>query len=61
MWSEAGSSLEEIGDLVGHSSVYMSDHYRYLRAEHRDTLAAKLDAYAALASTRARLDQLDGA
>jgi integrase len=56
--SEAGLSLEEIGDLVGHSSTYMSDRYRHLRADHRDALAAKLDAYALLASTSSRIEQL---
>jgi integrase len=57
---EAALSLEEIGDLIGHSSTYMSDRYRHLRDDRRDQLAAKLDAYAALADTRSRLDQLEG-
>jgi hypothetical protein len=26
----AGCSLEEIGDYVGHSGVYMTDRYRHL-------------------------------
>jgi integrase len=56
---EAGLSLEEIGDLVGHSSAYMSDRYRHLRHERRDQLAAKLDAYALLASSSARIEQVE--
>lgn len=61
LFHEAGLSLEEIGDLVGHSSTYMSDRYRHLRDDHRDTLAARLDAYAALSSTTARLQQITDA
>lgn len=56
---EAGLSLEEIGDLVGHSSTYMSDRYRHLRDDRRDQLAAKLDAYAELSATAARIEQLE--
>jgi hypothetical protein len=54
---EARLSLEEIGDLVGHSSTYMTDRYRHLREERRSVLAAKLDEHARLATTVARLDQ----
>lgn len=56
--SEAGLSLEEIGDLVGHSSTYMSDRYRHLRVEHRDQLAANLAAYVER-STRRHVAQLE--
>lgn len=59
--SEAGFSLEAIGDLVGHSSTYMSDQYRHLRADHLDTYGAKLDDYALLSSTSVRIGQLEEA
>jgi integrase len=55
---EAGLSLEEIGDLVGHGSTYMSDRYRHLRDDRRDQLAARLDEYQALAFTGGRIRQL---
>jgi integrase len=41
----AGNSLEEIGDYVGHSSAYMTDHYRHLIEGQRDQAAAKLDKF----------------
>jgi len=31
---EAGFSLEEIGDYVGHNSAFMTDRYRHLREGH---------------------------
>lgn len=30
----AGLSLERIGDYVGHTSAYMTDHYRHLLEGH---------------------------
>ena len=56
---EAGVSLEEIGDLVGHSSTYMTDRYRHLRDERRHEAARKLDEYLALADTKTRIAQLE--
>ena len=55
---EAGVSLEETGDLVGHSSTYMTDRYRHLREDRRQEAARRLDAYLALADTSARVEQL---
>jgi hypothetical protein len=34
MMHEAGLSLEQIGDYVGHSSTYMTDRYRHLLDGH---------------------------
>src|SRR5262249_11792410 len=42
---EAGFSLEEIGDYVGHSSTYMTDRYRHLREGHEARAAERFDAY----------------
>lgn len=46
---EAGFSLEEIGDYVGHSSAYMTDRYRHLREGHAARAAERFDAYLAAA------------
>ena len=46
---EAGLSLEEIGDYVGHSSAYMTDRYRHLREGHEARAAERFDAYLAAA------------
>jgi integrase len=43
----AGCSLEEIGDYVGHSSTYMTDHYRHLLEGQRELAAERLDTYLA--------------
>ncbi len=58
MW-EAGFTLEEIGDYLGHSSAYMTEHYRHLRDDRRDEAAAKMDAFLAGASTSRRMASLD--
>jgi integrase len=42
---EAGFSLEEIGDYVGHGSAYMTDRYRHLREGHEGRAAERFDAY----------------
>ena len=42
---EAGFSLEEIGDYVGHSSSYMTDRYRHLREGHEARAAERFDDY----------------
>ena len=44
-WHDAGLSLERIGDYIGHSHAYMTNHYRHLLDEHRDADRARLDAY----------------
>jgi integrase len=59
LMSEAGVSLEEIGDLVGHSSTYMTDRYRHLREDRRTEAARKFDEYLARADTAGRTEQLD--
>jgi integrase len=46
---EAGLSLEEIGDYVGHNSAYMTDRYRHLREGHEARAAERFDAYLARA------------
>ena len=61
LWSDAGLSLERIGDYVGHSSAYMTDRYRHLLPGHEDEARAKLDAYFALADTEARMRQIESA
>jgi integrase len=55
---EAGLSLEEIGDYVGHSSTYMTDRYRHLREGRAAQAARKVGDYLARADTGARLEQL---
>ncbi len=42
---EAGLSLEEIGDYVGHNSAYMTDRYRHLREGHEARAAERFDDY----------------
>lgn len=42
---EAGFSLEEIGDYVGHNSAYMTDRYRHLREGHEAWAAERFDDY----------------
>jgi hypothetical protein len=54
----AGNSLEVVGDLVGHSSVYMTDRYRHLLDGAERDAARKLDEYLARADTRSRVEQL---
>jgi integrase len=47
MMHAAGCSLEEIGDYVGHSGVYMTDRYRHLLEGQREKAADRLDAFLA--------------
>ena len=42
---DAGFSLEQIGDYVGHSSTYMTDRYRHLLDGHEQEATKRLDAY----------------
>jgi integrase len=42
---DAGFSLERIGDYVGHSSTYMTDHYRHLLEGHEAEAAKRFDEY----------------
>jgi integrase len=55
---DAGVSLEVIGDLVGHSSVYMTDRYRHLLDGAERDAARKFDEYLARADTASRVEQL---
>jgi len=41
----AGTSLEEAGDYIGHSSTYMTDRYRHLLDGQREKAADRLDAF----------------
>lgn len=43
----SGSTLEEIGDYVGHSSTYMTDRYRHLLDGQRQEAADRFDQYVA--------------
>jgi integrase len=58
---DAGVSLEVIGDLVGHSSVYMTDRYRHLLAGAERDAVRRLNEYIALANSHSRIEQLEGA
>jgi hypothetical protein len=42
---DMGLDLAEIGDYVGHSTVYMIDRYRHLLEGKRQAAIAKADAY----------------
>lgn len=44
---DAGFSLEQIGDYIGHSSAYMTDRYRHLIDGHEADAAARFDGYLA--------------
>ena len=55
---DAGFMLEEIGDYVGHSTVYMVDRYRHLLEGHEARAAERFDEYLVRADTTARLEQL---
>lgn len=57
---DAGLTLEEIGDYVGHSSAHMTDRYRHLLKGHEQRATRLLDEYLARADTAARLAQLGG-
>lgn len=48
--AEAGFSLPEIGDYVGHSSAWMTDRYRHLLAGREAEAAERFEAYLALAT-----------
>jgi len=47
MMHAAGFSLTEIADYVGHSSAYMTDHYRHLMEGHEADAAEKFEQYLA--------------
>jgi integrase len=57
---EAGLSLEQIGDLVGHSSAHMTEQYRHLLDDGRHVVEAVakqdvyLNSYEAVSSRQAR-------
>ena len=49
---DAGFSLEQIGDYIGHSSAYMTDRYRHLIDGHEADAAARFDSYLVATGTR---------
>jgi len=53
-----GIPLERIGDYVGHSSTYMTDHYRHLIEGQREQDRRQLDDYLARADTAARINAI---
>ena len=57
---DAGFSLEEIGDYVGHTSTFMTDRYRHLLPGSAVEAGKRFGDYLQRANTLARLDQLDG-
>lgn len=58
MMHDAGFSLEEIGDYIGHSSTYMTDRYRHLLPGATAAAAERFGEYLARADTAARLAQV---
>jgi len=60
MLSDAGVSLEEIGDYVGHGSTYMTGAYRHLLKDRPKKTTRTMDAYLDRADSRSRIEQLGG-
>lgn len=58
---DAGFTLEEVGEYVGHASTYMVDRYRHLLEGHEARAAERFGEYLSRANTGARLAQLDPA
>jgi integrase len=62
---DAGFDLAEIGDYVGHTTVYMVDHYRHLLEGKRQQARERADAYFAgtgtFSGTKAVEEALDPA
>lgn len=59
IFAAGGIPLERIGDYVGHSSTYMTDHYRHLIEGQREADRRQLDDYLARANTAVRIAALD--
>lgn len=57
----AGVPLERIGDMVGHSTTYMTDRYRHLLEGQLEDDARRVDEYLARADTTDRLRQVEEA
>lgn len=53
----AGTSLEEAGDYIGHSSAYMTDRYRHLIDGQHERAADRLDAFLSGAQAGAQTAQ----
>lgn len=60
IFAAGGIPLERIGDYVGHSSSYMTDHYRHLIEGQREADRRQLDDYLARSDTAARIAAIDG-
>jgi len=60
IFAAGGIPLERIGDYVGHSSTYMTDHYRHLIEGQREQDRRQMDDYLVRADTAARIAALDG-
>jgi integrase len=60
MMAAAGIPLENIGDYVGHSTVYMTDRYRHLVEGQRAENLRRFDEYLARADSTGRIEQLGG-
>lgn len=56
---DAGFSLEQIGDFVGHSSTFMTDRYRHLMPGAAVAASEKFGAYLERANTLRRLEVLE--
>jgi integrase len=59
MMHDAGFSLEEIGDYVGHTSTFMTDRYRHLLPGSAGEAGRRFGDYLARANTLNRLAQLE--
>jgi integrase len=57
---DAGFSLEEIGDYVGHASTYMTSRYRHLLPGAVASASERFGAYLERANTIVRLELIEG-
>jgi integrase len=59
LMAQAGFSLVEIGDFVGHGSAWMTDHYRHLLEGSEAAAAERFGEYLERADSGGRIAQLD--